>query len=274
MESETLVSLSISTKYGINVYSSKIIDQYNFYTQTLRESGIDIILRYSNGEYEKFNINDLLDSMNTSSDDHTHYFIELYGREFNSSEKFKLFEMIESEYLSKYGYSIKDGPVFQKYNDLFRKIKIIERQTSDMWKVFSARSRTKIAQFPFGEKFDECYSLIQQPHNNEKQVIENLEYIISGYRKTQLEEKLEKEKEEEIRRKKEDLELKKNLTIRKNQFGQFIYDKYNLVFDPSDKCIIGMSNKMGGTYPLDLSGVQLCEKLKLKYKIVNDQRQV
>lgn len=269
MESETLVSISIPTKYGIDIYSSKIIDQYNFYVQTLKESGIDVIIRYTNDEQDSFNINDLLESMNTTSDDHIHYFLELYGKELNST-KFKIFDMIEESYFEKYGHKIKDGPVFQKYNELFRKIQIIERQTSDIWKKLNARSRTKVAQFPFTDKISECYDLLKNPHQNDKSIVENLEYIMNGYRKIMLEEKDEEKIEEETKRLEEEAELKKDLIIRKNIFGQFVYEKYNLVFDPKEKCIIGTSNKMGGSYPLDLPGVKLCDKLKLKYKVIND----
>lgn len=272
MESETLVSLSLTTKFNINIYSSKIIDQYYFYTQTLRESGVDVILKYNNGDQDVFNINDLLDCMSTSPTDHIHYFSELHGREFNSDDNFKIFDLIDEAYNDRFGFSIKDGPVFQKYNELFRKVKIVERQTSELWKQFTARSKTKVAQFPFGEKIDESYSLLQEPHKNEKQVVENLEFVMSGYRKIQLEEKEEKQKQDEIKKKKEEEDLRKHLTIKKNQFGQFVYDKYNLVFDPKEKCIVGVSNKMGGFYPLDYSGVQLCERLRLKYKIVNEQK--
>ena len=272
MESETLVNITVSTKYGVDVYSSKIIDQYNFYTQTLRESGIDIIFKYNDGEQDVFNINDLLDTMEPSSNDHTHYFLELYGRDFNSSSKFKIFDMIDEAYQTKYGYCIKDGPVFQKYNDLFRKIKIVERQMADIWKQFNARSRTKIAQHSYGDKIDECYNLLKEPHKNDKTIIENLENIMKGYRQIQLEEKAEKQKEDELKRKQEEAELKKDLTICKNKFGQYVYNKYNLVFCPKNKCIIGCANHVGGFYPLDINGVKLCEKLKLKYEVINDQK--
>ena len=272
MESETLVSIAVSTKYGIDIYSSKLIDQYNFYTQTLRESGVDVVFKYNDGEQEVFNVNDLLDAMDESPSDCNHYFLELHGREFNSCDQYKIFDMIDEAYLSKYGHSVRDGPVFQKYNELFRKIKIVEKQTSDTWKQLNARSRTKIAQQPFVERLDTCYSLLKEPHKNDKLIVEQLEFIMSGYRTIQLEEKSEMEKEEEIRQKKEELERKKDLIIRKNAFGQFVYEKYNLVFDPVEKCVVGVSNMMGGAYPLDLSGVQLCQRLKLKYKVVNDQR--
>jgi hypothetical protein len=273
MESESLISITLSTKTGIDIYSSKVIDQYNFYLQTLKESGIDIIFRYDNGEQDIYNINDLLEYMNVSSDDNIHYFNELYGKEFNSSSKFKIFELIDIAYNQKYGYTIRDSPVFQKYNELFRKIKIIERQSSDIWKQLNPRSRTKIAQLPFSDKLDECYNLLVEPHKNDSKIIENLEFIISGYRKIVNEEKEENKKEEEEKKRQEEKELRRDLTIRKNQFGQFVYEKYNMVYDPLKKCIIGTSNKMGGVYPLDYPGVKLCNQLKLKYIVVNDQRQ-
>ena len=270
MESETLVSITLPTKYGIDVYSSKIIDQYNFYIETLKESGIDIVLRYNDGEVDIFNINDLLEAME-SSEDNTHYFLELYGRDFNSTN-FKVFDMINEAYTQKYGYSVRDGPVYQKYNELFRKIKIVEKQISEIWKNFNEKSRVKIAQNFLEEKMNECYKLLNEPYKNNNKIVENLEYIMNDYARVRNEENEEKRKEEEIKQRREDLNRKKDMMIQKNNFGQFVYTKYNLVFDPKEKCVIGVANKMGGTYPLDLSGVQLCERLKLKYKVVNDQR--
>lgn len=281
MESETLVTISIPTKYGINIYSSRVIDQYNFYKQTLRESGVDIILRYNttkesddtfdniSPDTECYNVNDLLDSMYDSSmDDQIHYHMEMYGKEFNSSDNFKIFKMIDDAYLEKYGHNIKDGPVFSKYNELFRKIKIVEKQSADIWKQLNARSRSLIAQFPFSEKFEECYDYLKSPHENDKKIVENLEYVLNGYRQVLVQEKDEKTQLAEDKRQKEAEELKNGLIIKKNQFGQFVYEKYNLVLDPKDKTIIGTSNKMGGVYPLDLPGVQLCQKLKFNYRII------
>lgn len=271
MESETLVDIVISTKYGIDIWSSKIIDQYNFYTQTLRESGIDIVIKYNDGDVDIFNINDLLDVMNETPD-HTHYFLELYGREFNSCDKYKIFDMIEEAYKTKYGYTISEGPIFQKYNELFRKIKIVEKQLMDIWKQLNEKSRVVVSQYSFDKTIRECYDLILEPHKNESEIIESLESVMSGYRQVQMDEHMERQREMEMERLKEEMEMKKDLTIKKNKFGQFIYEKYNLVLDPKDKCIVGVSNKMGGFYPLDLSAVQLCQKLKLKYKVINDQR--
>jgi hypothetical protein len=295
---DTLISIDIPTRHGINIYSSIKISQYEFYKQTLRGEELTIVLNYektaetegdeektaeTEGDEEKtrededdnsdtFLVDDLLDAISVFPDKHTLLFSELFGNEFNSSQKYRIFDMINESYHSKYGYDVLQSPVFKKYNELIRKTNIIERQTAEIYKTLNIKSKKKISELSLGDKIKKCHVLLLEPYKNDKEIVNLLEDVMGEYKSCLIEEKEEKQKEEIRMKKIEDDELKNDLIIRRNTFGQFIYVKYNLVFDPKEKCIIGVSNKMGGSYPLDLGGVQLCEKLMLKYKIVNEQR--
>ena len=267
--SETIVSVSIPTKYGLNIYSSKIIDNYNFYVQTLRNSGLIIQFKCDEEIIETLNINKILDlcENNTKNDELVYYYKELHGKRFNSTI-FSVFDIIEETYKTVNGFDIYDGPVFKKYNELFRKIKIIERQTSELWRKLNTMSRTKITDGGYLNNIQECNNLLEQdPFQNESMIITRLEEIIGKYRKCELEEKKEKEQKELDEKKKEEDELRKGLTIKKNRFGQYIYEKYNLVFDPVNRYVVGVSNGLGSHYELDIPHVRLCQKLKLNYKI-------
>lgn len=269
MNSEQLVYINLPTKKGINIYCSKIIDNLNFYKQTLKESGVELTISYDDDDVEIFNINDVLECMDVMNCEDIYYFNQIYGKEFNSS-KYKLFDIIDEEYFKKYGCKIQDGPVFQKYNELFRKIKIIEKQTNIIWKDSREKYRIELTQYNIEKELEKCYNLLEEPYTTEREILNILETLITNYRNVKNKQDIEKMKEEERKKLKEEQELKKDLTITKNKFGQFVYEKYNLVYDPK-MGIIGRSNLMGGYYPLDLDGVKLCEKLKLKYTIINNK---
>ena len=59
MDNEVLITVTIPTKYG-TIYSAKIIDQHNFYIQTLKEADIKIKFDYVNNDSEEISINDIV----------------------------------------------------------------------------------------------------------------------------------------------------------------------------------------------------------------------
>lgn len=263
---DSLISISVPTEAGIDIYSSKIIKNTVFYIQTLKESGITIDIEYTDHK-EQFDIDNLVGLFLIDElDDSISHFNELYNGEFNST-KFKIFDMIEKAYFDRYGFSIQNGPIFQKYHELHRKIAITEKSLSEMWRKFDAHSRSKIVQLRLGHIMDECNSFIFEPYQNEAIIIEKLENILKAYKKVMAYQitvgagAIDNEPKREM-----DSESKKAMTIKKNKFGQFVYDKYNFVFDPKDKCITGISNGIGGIHPLDEDNIRLCMKIGINYK--------
>ncbi|MDD4930641.1 MAG: hypothetical protein PHG66_00610 [Candidatus Colwellbacteria bacterium] len=262
----SLISISVPTEAGIDIYSSKIINDTVFYIQTLRESGITIDIEYTDRK-EQFGIETLvglflIDDLGDSISN----FNELYNGEFNST-RFKIFDMIEKSYFDKYGFSIQDGPVFQKYHELHRKIAITEKSLTEMWRKFDAPSRSKIVQLRLEYVMDECNKFVIDPYQNEGIIIEKLESILKAYKKVMAYQStvgagvIDNEPKREM-----DIESKKAMTIKKNKYGQFVYDKYNFVFDPKNKCITGVSNGIGGVNPLTEENIRLCMKIGINYK--------
>lgn len=293
---DALVELCVETKYGVSVYSASIIEHPDFYIKTLKTSGIGLELNFqphitiANDEdsdvendtedtpksrtiksgkidWENIHISDVIPLFKVDhSFERVHHFKQCYGKEFNSCEHIKLFEIIETEYNKKYGTFVNQGPVYRKYNELCRKITMTEKQLDDIFKRLDTNFRQQVIDSQVRNRIDESKILIEQdPIANDSQIVSKLEEVMDTYRDfyCKQKEKLKTLEEEKIKQK--DIELKKDLTIEKNQFGQYIYKKFNLVYDPSIKSIVGTANGMGGTYLLDAERVKLCQQLKIKY---------
>ena len=265
----SLVSITISTQFGVDVTCYRIIDNYNFYVQSLRESGVEIKFEYQSNEIDVFNIDDLLDVMTEHSSDIVDSFIDVHGKSFNSSESHKIFDLIDKSYIDKYGHKIEQSPVFQKYNELFRRIKTVQHNTLEQYKSFDVQGKISIDSEHFEKKFDELDVLLLEPHVNSKKIIEILDVIMNTYRLVQKQDKIRKQKEKEeqeaIKKEKEEYETKKDRVIVKNSYNQYVYKNHSLVIDPKTGYVVGVDNKTGGVFPLDRCGMDLCKKLKLKF---------
>ncbi len=300
---DALVELRLQSKYGVDIYSAMIIQQPDFYIKTLKTSGISLELNYQphislmsqpqpQPQHEKDNNSDVENDVEENKIprqlkvdweyipmseiipvfkvDHSigriHHFKKCFGTEFNSCEHIKLFEIIEIEYNKKYGTFVSQGPIYQKYNELCRKISMVEKQLDEMYKRLDADFRTELNNSQERSKIDECKILMEQdPLLNYTQIITKLEKVMDTYRDLYCQQKEKLQKMDEDKVKEKETQLKKDLTIEKNQFGQYIYKKFNLVYDPAIKSIIGTANGMGGCYPLDSARIQLCQQLKMKY---------
>lgn len=241
-----IISISLPTSSEINIYSAKIVKNYTLFIKILKES--DITLKIQN---EIVPIKNLLNLFITDSNsENITYFKELYATEFNSS-KYKIFDIIEESYIEHYGFSIKENPTVQKHSELLQKINITEKSITDMWKKFDEESRVKITSIKAEIILEECNDLLNDPRKNENDIISKLEFVLREYKNM-----VEIQKES----------LKKSLIIKKNSYGQFVYEKYNFILDPKEKVIIGVAEGFGKINILTKKDKEMCEKLGLKCK--------
>lgn len=267
----SLISITIPTELGIDIYSAKVIKNIPFYIQTIKEggSGIFIEIKYSNDKKELFDI-ESLSSLFIIEDSHesVEHFNELYNGEFNSSVSFKIFDLIDKAYFDRYGYTIVNSPLFKKYNELHRKFSITEKTLSDTWRKFDENSRVKITSFKIDILMDDCKSLLMDPYKNEYKIIESLEFALREYKKIMTLQNSGSVDETLSTPTTSTKTTNTSLTtsIKKNKFGQFVYDKYNLVFDPKDKCIIGTPNGSGSITSLTNDDIRLCNKIGIEYR--------
>ena len=178
----SIISISIPTEYGIDIYSSKVIQTTMFYIQLLKSSDISITIEYSNKKdiikmgdlISLFTIDDNIDSIS--------HFNALYNGQFNSS-KIKIFDLIDESYFKKNGFLPVDSPIIKKYYDLQRKISITEKSLDVLMKNFDNNSRVKISKLGLGTVTDECRKLLLDPIGNENKIIKNLELVLREYSK-------------------------------------------------------------------------------------------
>lgn len=270
MESESLISISFLTKFGIEIYSSKVIDQFELYCDTLRDSGIQLSFKYVDDDSEIIDIADLIEAMESSSFENAQSFIDVFGREFNSSRNYRIFDMIEEEYKKHTGTSINNSPVFQKYNELFRKIKVIEKQSSDLWKKLTPQQKINVRNY--STTIEECYELLKSPHHNESLINEHLIAVVNIF-------KTQKSKDTTISRVKSSPVITpesqtpspasnasntEKLFFKKHPSG-YLVSNHNLLYDPKRKIVVGVSSTDNSVSELTETEMIICEKYNLKY---------
>jgi len=57
------------------------------------------------------------------------------------------------------------------------------------------------------------------------------------------------------------------ITIQKNNYGNYVHEQTELVFDSLSKCVIGRQKKNGEIEPLTRDDISLCRQYKFRYFI-------
>jgi predicted 3-demethylubiquinone-9 3-methyltransferase (glyoxalase superfamily) len=263
---EALISISLPTDNGICLYSAKIVESAHFYVHTIQESEFDVVLQLSEEEsvpikssliFEHMVIEDNLDKIAC--------FRTLYGKEFHTCS-FNIFKLLEDGFQTKYGRKIEQGPIYQKNSQLLNKIISVERQIETILSTLNVNSRKKLEERGLKSVGKECRKLLVDPISNEKEINDKMDACLLSYRNLVIEQKEDIDRlETKLKKEKEDKE-KEKMTIVKNRFGQFVHQKYNMVFDPKTMEFIGICNGMGGmdtlTYPL----IQLCRSKGWRFR--------
>lgn len=287
MNSESLVCVALGTKFGVDIYSSKVIPHFAVYREILLESEFDICLDYKYGdeddEGDVFSIKDVVESMNVLSGENcVKYFRGVYGEEFNSSDGFKIFDTIEASYIQEYGMPISLHEKYTAYEKCYKCIKQARDELENIYTNMNESSKTRVDNLMLREKMNECYKLLENYKNNEDLISKKTHAIILTAKNIKNTDNQSSSSQSSIQSSQSSVVAKStpvksetptesksgSLVIKRNDFGQYVYEKYGLVLDPKEKLIIGRPNGMGGIYPLDTPLVELCKKLKLKYKIL------
>lgn len=196
---QQVVTLRLSTKYGIDIFSIKVIHHYNIYFNILSECDFTIKLNYLYDE-ESFHIKDIINKIENTIVSKNK---DVYFTEMNSSLCNPLFTLIENAYKEKYHDTIENHPTFQKYHALCYKIKSAEKYTMSISKYFTVDMLHQLSLLNVCKFWDNVYEKVdtEQSHLIEESVIKSLEEIIGIYRNIEKEhnEKIELIKEEELK---------------------------------------------------------------------------
>jgi hypothetical protein len=287
MTSRSLVTVHIHTKFGIDFYCAKVVENARAYVDTLREAGdASITLEYKYDETEEmdmFGISDIAEAMEIHSPEKTEMFMGVYGDEFNSSENYKIFDYIDASYIMEYGCAVSSSDNCGLYSNLYKILSEREDKLLKEYKSSDDTRRQKITDAGLLTKMRECRDILDS--YRDKGATDRMERatraVITSLQSIPVTPPTPTPKHTPIATptpiaistpvatlvNPPPASEKSQITVKKNQHGQYVYEKYNLVIDPNSKVIVGRPNGMGGTIPLDISMVELCKKLNLKYRI-------
>lgn len=263
---EALISISISTDNGLCIYSAKIVESAHFYVHTIQESDFDVILIIDD-ERVPIKSSQIVENMVIEDNlDKIACFRTLYGKEFHTC-KFNIFGLLDEGYQTKYGKKIEQSSIYQKHTQLLSKIISVERQIETILSTLNLSSRKKIEERGLKSVGKECRKLLIDPISNEKDINTKMDACLLSYRNLVTEQKQDIDNLEEKLRNEAEQKEKDSMKILKNRFGQYVHQKYQMVFDPLTMEFIGIANGMGGMTSLTHPLIQLCKSKGWKFRI-------
>jgi hypothetical protein len=218
-----IVSLTLKTQFGVDVYSCAKIQNFSLYRKVLEESKFNVKLEYKGSdrfEYddiEEFEISDVVLQMKTVTK--SQQSVNDIHETVNSSSSHPLFDIIEKAYEDTYKEKISDNLIFKKYATMKNTIKTAENHINSIGRQFDKISLNKLSQFTPATIWENVYYKLnnEDPRIIDVAVNKKLEEIIAVYNNISHEQKerirYSKKEAEEARikedRLREELERKK-----------------------------------------------------------------
>ena len=120
---EVLVKLQYTTKYGVQLYSSRIIKNYNLYKYlVLKHIPEQVYIDYSNEDCELVNLNELFEKSTVISDkcqiESYNNLKQLLYKDVNT--QYDLFTLIDNSYNDVFGHIVENDLSFSKYSYFFK----------------------------------------------------------------------------------------------------------------------------------------------------------
>jgi len=232
-----IIGIRVSTKYGIDIYSTCLINNYHLYQKVLDESNFNIRFNYTNEtDYEEFDIRHLLDLMKIITKPNK---VLDYDSDINSSVNHPIFSLIELNYEHKYNTKINEHSIYKKYNDITHKINQTKNHINIVAKSFDSISLNNLQDSNPHKIWEYIYDKL---NNDDPRIIEpilfkKLEEIITIYndvlnkqkerirykKREQEDERIKSDKlreEDEKRRENDRIKLERELAERKMRDDQ------------------------------------------------------
>jgi hypothetical protein len=279
---EVLVKLNYTTKYGVQINSSRLIKNYNLYKHlVLKHIPEQVYIDFSNEDCEVVNLKQVLENASVVTDktqiDSFNNLKSLLYKDLNT--QYDLFTLIDNAYNDVFGYTVEKDLAFEKFT-YFNK-QFIELSKSLMHKYIQysgtdkfPKDMNELLMFEFGKDvYDKLTELMYEPIINDTTINCLINQLLNSIdMKTNLYSKqnynpipLHKEHNSALSKNTNQTQpLKEKVIISKNNHG--FYTFRDLVFNLQNSLVIGKWNQQTFTVDkLSEFDLNLCKIYNLKY---------
>lgn len=225
----SIITLAVPTQFGITLKQTKLIEHFEMYSSILKQNSKEYNIQLTD-DYNIYFSTDIFGNITIEKNlEKIKAFNSLYSKGVTTNSEVDVFETMEKEYMKQNGHSIYNSELFVKYNHLVSKLKIIEKQLLSIKTKHPPITRVKQTIFNSIEQmlsesylsFVEILSTNQQ--TCDKICTERIQSILKH-----IDEYVQYYNTDE------------KISIRKNKYGYYIFDKHNYVYDSELKKVTGV----------------------------------
>lgn len=280
---EVLVKLQYTTKYGVQLTSSRVIRNYNLFKHlALKHIPEQVYIDYSNEDCELVNLKNLLDNASVTSDkkqiESFNNLKQILYKDVNT--QYDLFTLIDNAYNDVFGCNVEKDLAFDKYSYFYKQLLDLSKSLMNKYMEYIGTDEfpKDINQLYMKElendKYNQLIEWLYEPIINDVNINCLINCILNdsccsntvkSNNKTTFEIPLHKNAQSRIV---DDINkpvpLKEKVIISKNSLG--LYTFKDLVFNLKTSLVIGKWNSQTqNTDKLSQTDIELCKNYNLKY---------
>ena len=281
---EVLVKLQYTTKYGVQLNSSRVIRNYNLFKHlVLKHIPEQVYIDYSNEDCELVNLKNLLDNASVISDkkqiESFNNLKQLLYKDINT--QYDLLTLIDNAYNDLFGHIVEKDLGFDKYSYFYKQLLDLSKSLMNKYMEYIGtddfpKDINQLYMKEFGtDKYNQLIEWLYEPIINDVNINCLINCILNNScgssntvksnNKTTFEIPLHKNAQSRIINDVNKTHpLKEKVIIEKNSFG--LYTFKDLVFNLKTSLVIGKWNSQTQTTDkLSKEDINLCKNYNLKY---------
>jgi len=282
---EVLVKLQYTTKYGIELHSSRVLRNFPLYKHlVLKHVSEQVYIDYSNEDCEIVNLKELFNNSititNKNQIDSYNNLKDLMYK--NVNNQYDLFVLIDNAYNDIFNYYVENDLAFEKYTYFYKKLLLLSKNLMNNYTQYIGTDKfpkdmNNLFEIELGEqKFNQLVEWMLEPILNDSNINCLINTILNKIGIKQLlsnqTDNIQCHKNASQRfndtLNKPIVDMKEKVIITKNQQGYYTFK--DLIFNLKTSLVIGKWNSKTMTMDkLSNDDINICKLFNLKY---DDQR--
>jgi hypothetical protein len=279
---EVLVKLQYTTKYGIELHSSRVLRNFLLYKYlVLKHVSEQVYIDYSNEDCEIVNLKELFNNSviitNKTKIDSYNNLKELMYK--NSNNQYDLFVLIDNAYNDVFSYYVENDLSFEKYTYFYKKLLLLSKNLMNNYTQYIGTEKfpkdmNHLFEMELGEqKFNQLVEWMLEPILNDSNINCLINTLLNQIGMKQLSVSSQSDivpchinatQRFNDTLNKPVVDMKEKVIITKNQQGYYTFK--DLIFNLKTSVVIGKWNSKTMTMDkLSNDDINICKKFNLKY---------
>jgi len=280
---EVLVKLQYTTKYGIELHSSRVLRNFPLYKHlALKHVSEQVYIDYSNEDCEIVNLKELLNNSviitnKTQIESYNNLKDSMYK---NINNQYDLFTLIDNAYNDVFNYYVENDLAFEKYTYFYKKLLLLSKNLMNNYTQYIGTEKfpkdmNNLFEMEIGEqKFNQLVEWMLEPILNDSNINCLINNLLNQIGIKQLSVQSQNDNVSPCHKNatqrfnetlnKPVLDMKEKVIITKNQQGYYTFK--DLIFNLKTSLVIGKWNSQTMSMDkLSNDDINTCKMFNLKY---------